>query len=89
IVGTEGSIRISPVPQQNLAVLYNEHGVVTECVDYFGTRFFDAYRLEVEEFVNCLKEGRKPGVTVYDGVNSTKIGFATTKAWKSGEIVKI
>ena len=89
IVGTDGSIRISPVPEANLAVLYNSNGVVTECVDSFQTRFADAYRLEVEEFVHCLIEGRKPDVTVYDGINSTKIAFATTKAWKSGKPVAI
>ena len=72
-----------------MAVLYNSNGVVTECVDSFQTRFADAYRLEVEEFVHCLIEGRKPDVTVYDGINSTKIAFATTKAWKSGKPVAI
>ncbi|MDO5131975.1 MAG: Gfo/Idh/MocA family oxidoreductase [Eubacteriales bacterium] len=89
IIGTEGSIRISPVPEKNLAVLYNQNGVVTECVDNFQTRFLDAYRREVEYFVNCLLEGRKPEITVDDGILSTKIGFATTKAWKEGGIVRI
>ena len=42
IVGTKGSIRISPIPEKNLALLYNEHGVVTECVEAFPERF--AYR---------------------------------------------
>lgn len=89
IVGTEGSIRISPVPAKNLAVLYDKDGVVTECVENFGERFADAYRLEMEEFVDCALTGRKPGVSVYDGTKSTAIGFATTQAWKSGQIVKI
>ena len=89
IVGTEGSIRISPVPAKNLAILYNSTGVVTECVENFGIRFADAYRLEMEEFANCALSGRKPGVTVYDGTKSTKIGFATTEAWKTGKIIKI
>ena len=89
VVGTEGSIRISPVPAKNLAVLYDKHGVVTECVENFGVRFADAYRLEMEEFVDCALTGRKPGVTVYDGTRSTRIGFATTEAWKTGKIVEI
>lgn len=89
IVGTEGSIRVSPVPAKNLAVLYDTNGVVTECVENFGERFADAYRLEMEEFVDCALTGRKPGVSVYDGTASTKIGFATTEAWKSGKVVAI
>lgn len=89
IVGTEGSIRISPVPEKNLAVLYNQHGVVQECVESFPVRFAEAYLLEMQEFINCIEENRKPGVTVYDGTKSTDIAFKTTEAWKSGAIVKI
>lgn len=89
IVGTEGSIRISPVPEKNLAVLYNQHGVVQECVESFPVRFAEAYLLEMQEFINCIEENRKPGVTVYDGTKSTDIAFKTTEAWKYGTIVKI
>ena len=48
-----------------------------------------AYRLEMQEFIDCIAEGRKPGVTVYDGTKSTDIAFKTTESWKSGAIVKI
>ena len=43
----------------------------------------------MQEFIDCIAEGRKPGVTVYDGTKSTDIAFKTTESWKSGEIVKI
>lgn len=89
IVGTEGSIRISPVPEKNLAILYNSNGVVTECVEGFPQRFSEAYQIEMQEFIDCICEDRKPGVTVYDGTKSTAIAFGTTEAWKSGEIVKL
>ncbi|MEY8375113.1 Gfo/Idh/MocA family oxidoreductase [Lachnospiraceae bacterium 56-18] len=45
--------------------------------------------LEMQEFVDCVADGKKPEVTVYDGTKSTQIGFATTQAWKTGSIVKI
>ena len=89
IVGTEGSIRISSVPEKNLAMLYNSNGVVTECVEGFPQRFAEAYLLEMQEFINCVCEGRKPGVTVYDGTKSTAIAFGTTEAWKSGKVVAL
>ena len=89
IIGTEGSIRISPVPEKNLAMLYNSNGVVTECVEGFPQRFAEAYLLEMQEFINCVCEGRKPGVTVYDGTKSTAIAFGTTEAWKSGKVVAL
>ena len=89
IVGTEGSIRISPEPQKNLAKLYNTNGVVTECVEAFPERFAEAYLAEMQEFIDCICEDRKPGVTVYDGTKSTAIGFGTTEAWKSGKVVAL
>lgn len=89
IVGTEGSIRISPVPEKNLAVLYNSNGVVQECVESFPVRFAESYLLEMQEFIDCIQENRKPGVTVYDGTKSTDIAFKTTESWKTGKIVTI
>lgn len=89
IVGTEGSIRVSPVPAKNLCMLYNNQGVVQECVSGFPERFSESYRLEMEEFITSVQNNTKPEVTVYDGTKSTQIGFATTEAYRQGGIVKI
>ena len=89
IVGTEGAIRISAVPEKNLAMLYNANGACTECVGSFPERFQQAYLSEMEEFVDCVLTGRKPGTCVEDGVLSTIIGYATTEAGKTGRIVRI
>lgn len=89
IVGTEGSIRVSPVPAKNLCMLYNNQGVVQECVSGFPERFAESYRLEMEEFINSVQNNTKPEVTVYDGTKTTQIGFATTEAYRQGGIVKI
>ena len=89
IVGTEGSIRISPVPAKNLAVIYDKNGVVQECVESFPVRFAESYRTEMEEFISCIKEGRKPGVTVYDGTKATEMAFAAAESFKTHMAVKI
>lgn len=89
IVGTEGTIRISSVPEKNLARIYNHDGVLAECVAAFPERFAEAYLLEMEEFVDCALTGRTPGVSVYDGTESTRIGYATTEAWKTGKIIRV
>lgn len=89
IVGTEGTLRISAVPEKNLARVYGPGGVRAECVASFPERFREAYLLEMQEFVDCVRTGRKPGTTVYDGVRSTAVGYATTEAWRTGRPVKI
>ncbi len=89
VVGTEGTLRISPVPEKNLCVIYDKNGAVKECVSGFPERFAEAYLKEMEEFINCVQEGRKPEVTVYDGTKSTQIAFATTEAYREGKPLKI
>ena len=55
----------------------------------FPERFDEAYRLEMQEFIDCVREGRKPEVTVYDGTRATEMTFATTSAFKNHRIEKI
>ena len=43
----------------------------------------------MEYFIDCVLNDENPNVTVDDGVESTRIGFATTEAWKNGGIVNI
>jgi myo-inositol 2-dehydrogenase/D-chiro-inositol 1-dehydrogenase len=89
IIGTEGSIRISPVPQKNLAMLYNKDGVLVECVTDYRERFAQAFQLELQEFINCIRQGRKPEGTVYDATWTTQIAIATTESLKQKKLVNI
>lgn len=89
IIGTEGSIRISAVPQKNLAQVFTSRGASVECVGSFPERFGQAYLLEMEYFIDCVLNGKKPSVTVYDGTLSTKAAYSATEAWKTGKPVKI
>lgn len=89
IIGTEGTLRISPIPEKNLCMIYDKNGAVKECVSGFPERFAEAYRLEMENFIDCVQKGVQPEVNVYDGTKSTQIAYATTKAYKNGGLLKI
>lgn len=89
IVGTEGSIKISTIPEKNLAKIYDKSGVLTECVETFPERFEEAYIKEVEYFADCIINDKVPEVKVEDGTYSTKVGFATTKSLKENKIIFI
>lgn len=89
IVGTEGTLRISPVPEKNLCMIYDVHGAVQECVSGFPERFEQAYLLEMQNFIDCVQTGKKPDVKVEDGTKSTQIAFATTESYKNGVPVAI
>jgi len=88
IIGTKGILRIASVPQKNLVEVLDGHGVRRECSQNFLERFDAAYVNEMQEFVNCIIGGKKPGVTVYDGRGSSKIAYACKSAFEKGELLK-
>ena len=89
IIGTEGTIRISPVPEKNLCLLYEQHGVVQECVSGFPERFATAYLLEMQDFIHCIIAGKQPEIHIHDGTTVTQIAFATTQSYKEGKLLSI
>lgn len=89
IIGTKGTLRIGTVPEKNLVTVFNENGALQECVDGFLERFEQAYLSEVEEFINCIVENRKPKVTVEDGVKSTELAYACKKSFETNQLINV
>jgi myo-inositol 2-dehydrogenase/D-chiro-inositol 1-dehydrogenase len=89
IIGTKGILRIASVPQKNLVEILDSHGVRKECSENFLERFDAAYVNEVQEFVNCIVEERKPTVTVYDGTKVSEIAYACKAAFESGKLLSL
>jgi myo-inositol 2-dehydrogenase/D-chiro-inositol 1-dehydrogenase len=88
IIGTKGILRIASVPQKNLVEVLDGHGVRKECSENFLERFDTAYVNEVQEFVNCIIEKRKPAVSVYDGTRVSEIAYTCKSAFESGELIR-
>lgn len=89
IIGTKGILRIGSVPQKNLVEILDNNGVRKECSQDFLERFEESYLNEVNEFINCIIENRKPEVTVYDGTKTTEIAYKCKEAFETGKLVKI
>ena len=89
IIGTQGQIRIGSVPQKNLVELMDNVGIHKECSFSFSERFHQAFVNEMQEFVNCILEGRKPSISAHDGTRSTVIAQLATQSFKSNELIKI
>ncbi len=86
IIGTEGILRIASVPQKNLVEILDNSGVRRECSENFLERFASSYVNEMQEFVYCIIEDRKPEVTVYDGTRVSEIAYRCKEAFESGEL---
>ncbi|WP_079474081.1 Gfo/Idh/MocA family protein [Marinococcus halophilus] len=87
IVGTHGTLRIGSVPQENQVMIFDNHGARQECVNGFQERFEEAYRLELQEFIDCILEERKPDVSVYDGTKSTEVAYAATESFRENKLM--
>lgn len=89
IQGTEGMLRIAVVPEKNRLLIYDHTGAVQECTEDFLERWQQAFLSEMTEFINCISDGRKPEVTVYDGTKCTEVCYAATEALHTGKTVEL
>lgn len=89
IIGTKGILRIASVPQKNMVEILDNHGVRKECSQDFLERFEAAYVEEVNEFIDCIRNNRKPNVTVYDGTTTTAIAYKCKEAFETGELIRM
>lgn len=80
IIGTEGSLFIGTLRNQNVTAL-NSKGSNYEIIPDFQTRFDDAYRLELENFIECVQEEQTPRVTGIDSKINMEIALATTQSF--------
>ena len=86
IVGTEGMIRVNPVPARDRVTLYEPGGVRVECCEDYIDRFNDAFIAEISHFVRCIEEGRKPRMTPHDARMASEIANAAYDAYLTGEL---
>lgn len=88
VIGTEGSIFIGTLRNENITLL-NSKGSSFEVIPNFQTRFNDAYCLEIEEFINCIKTGTSPRVGAVDSKINMEIALAATKSFHNNGVIEI
>lgn len=68
---------------------YTEEGVRGDFYYFFLERFREAYRLELQAFVDAVREGRPPSPGPKDAVESLRLADAATKSLKEGRPVPL
>ncbi|WP_420908751.1 Gfo/Idh/MocA family oxidoreductase [Brevibacillus humidisoli] len=86
IIGTEGSLFIGTLRNQDVTLL-TARGSTYEIIPDFQTRFRDAYRLELDHFIQCVANRETPIVTEIDGKINLEIAIAATASFDKGETV--
>ena len=88
LLGTAGTLRIGYLRETPITVM-TKAGVAHDTVPYFMERFRDAYTSQLDDFAQNVLQGRKPPITVDDGVEALKIAVAATRARETGQPVDL
>lgn len=89
VIGTKGQIEFdsrdrSPIKKH----IQHEDGVKVSAespLSYWD----EPYTAEIVEFMNSIKENRKPAVTGYEAINSLKVSLAAIESSKTGNLVEL
>jgi myo-inositol 2-dehydrogenase / D-chiro-inositol 1-dehydrogenase len=69
--------------------LYDRRGRVSERHDLFTERFADAYRTELQSFVDAVRSGQTPAPGLDDALRAVEISDAATRSRREGRWVDL
>ncbi len=88
VLGSEGAITIGQ-HQQTPVLLLNRAGAHHDVVPYLIERFGDAYRQQIQHFVDCIRDGQTPLVGGHDALAALEIGLAAIRAYQTKRVVAV
>ncbi len=86
VLGSEGAVMVG-VHQHTPVLLLTRGGAQYDITPYLMERFGEAYRAQVQHFVDCLAGGRTPQVSGADAYAAYEIGVAATQSYQTGRPV--
>ncbi len=86
IVGTKGTLLINSATTTSVTQK-DQYGIRTECSPWFFERFEDAYKREVEVFVDTVLSGGESKMSAYDARKVVKMATMATKSYEQGTVV--
>jgi inositol 2-dehydrogenase len=88
ILGSEGALQIGQHQHTPLLVL-TRAGAQYNVTPYLMERFGNAYRAQLQYFVQCLQNGEMPSVSGEDALAACKIAVAATQAYQTGQPTRL
>ena len=88
VVGTKGTLQIGDLQQTPLVALTRSHSG-HDLITHWLVRFAEAYRHELSDFVDSVREGRPPTVSGRDGRQSVAIAVAAIESQREGRVVRV
>lgn len=88
IIGTKGTIRVNSVPRRNRVELLKDGKESSELIFDFYERWGEAYRIEKQVFLDCIREGRQSEIKAQDGTRSLEIANILHEAYMKDALIK-
>ena len=83
MLGTKAAVSVD-IGEKSFAHIKSKAGTSNEYFDGFASRWAQAYRDEIEDFVDCVRTGRDVRVDIGDGWEALKIGLAARASIAEG-----
>jgi scyllo-inositol 2-dehydrogenase (NAD+) len=88
VLGSEGALLIG-THQHTPVLLLSRTGAQHDIPPYLMERFGDAYRAQLQHFVECLQQHRSPSVGGAEALAACEISIAATQAYQMGRSVSL
>jgi len=88
VLGSEGAVIIG-AHQHTPLLLLTRAGAQYDITPYLMERFGDAYRIQLQHFIDCVSSGQAPLVSGIDAIAAYEIGVAATQSYQSGHPVSL
>jgi scyllo-inositol 2-dehydrogenase (NAD+) len=88
VLGSEGAVTIG-AHQHTPVTLLTRAGAQHDVMPYLMERFGDAYRAQLQHFVDCLHNGQSPAVGGAEALAAYEIGVAATQAYRTGRPINL
>ena len=85
--GSDGCLRIGTTPYKDRITYMNSNGVTVQCTDWFFEYWEPTFLAEMQDFVDCIVEDRRPLVGLEDGYRAVEWAHAATVAVRERKIV--
>ncbi len=88
VMGTEGTIYVGSQRDPNFALGVKE-GLIYNGVQWFWSRFYDAYVAEDKAFIEAILKDEEPPITGIDGLRVVEIAEACWRSWREKKPVEV
>jgi myo-inositol 2-dehydrogenase/D-chiro-inositol 1-dehydrogenase len=89
IKATEGNLKVGDPPRKNMLEIADVHGVRYECLETFFDRFKGAFLVQIQDFVDCVLEGKQPALTMQNATKATLVANALTLSFREKRLVSV